>query len=339
MSSARDEPRRFWSQPASLRALTEDEKDAAMRHLKCRAEGQAAALQLVGQMQTTEPRAHYGDEAAARQYLELVRALRRAGRITFAEYVLQAGSRMEMVSDHRWTEGGYGADLDPISAAMDLIAQAHGLTRGQYWRRQDEPEEYRVLSDAYSACLDAKLVETMREFGEAELAELREKQPDRYDALREEGRRSVFEKDNRRTALITLIDYYEQEAETAGNAGAYLAGCLMWGAAAEGRLLLWCLLAPDLAEQARQALPSKIRPRKSDRRTGAWTALCKSLMAQGGSVSWKMTTSFLSLRRCFTICVSPETSFILADRSGLNRIFAETRPPSTMRKPPMPCSE
>ncbi len=264
MSSGRDDPRRFWSQPAPLSVLTEDEKNAAMLHLRGRAEGLLATHQLVLQMKTAESRTHYGDPAAARRHLDLVRALRRAGRITFAEYVLQVGSRMEMVSDYRWTEGAYRADLDPISEAMDRIAEAHGLTRDQYWRRQDEPEDYRNLSDAYSACLDAKLVETMREFGEEELADLREQQPDRYDTLREEGRRSVFEKDNRLSALTSLIDRYELEAQAAGNAGAHLAGCLMWGAAVEGRLLLWCLRAPEVAECARRALPSKVRPKKPD---------------------------------------------------------------------------
>lgn len=264
MTESPNDPRRFWSRSIPLRALADEEKDAALRHLRDRAAGQIAAHQLALQMQTGEKRAHYGDPDAARRYLELVRALRQAGRITYAEYVLQVGSRMEMVSDHRWQEGAYSGALDPIDEAMGRITRAHGLAEDQYWLRGDEPEDYRVLSDAYSACLDDKLVETMREFGEDELADLREKEPDRYDALREEGRRSVFEKDNRHTALTTLIDHYEREAEAAGTAGAYLAGCLMWGAAVEGRLLLWCLREPDIAEQARQALPSKDRPKRPD---------------------------------------------------------------------------
>ncbi|WP_284878396.1 hypothetical protein [Brevundimonas sp. MEB006b] len=256
--------RRFWSRSTPLRALTQEERDAALGHLKDRAVGRMAAHHLALEMQAGQERAHHGDPDAARDYLELVRALRQGGRITYAEYVLQVGSRMEMVSDHRWFQGAYTADLQPISDAMDRITQSHGLSREEYWPRGEEPEDYRVLSDAYSACLNAKLIETMREFGEQELADLREREPARYDALREEGRRSVFEKENRLTALTTLIDYYEHEADAAGNAGAYLAGCLMWGAAAEGRLLLWCLRAPALAEQARQALPSKSRPKKPD---------------------------------------------------------------------------
>lgn len=335
MTEDGDDHRRFWSRSAPLRALTEEERDAALSHLKDRAVGRMAAHHLALEMQAGQERVHHGDSDAARHYLELVRALRQGGRITYAEYVLQVGSRMEMVSDHRWFQGDYTADLQPISDAMDRITQSHGLSREEYWPRGEEPEDYRVLSDAYSACLNARLIETMREFGEEDLADLREREPARYDALREEGRRSVFEKDNRPTALTTLIDYYEHEAEAAGNAGAYLAGCLMWGAAAEGRLLLWCLRAPALAEQARQALPSKSRPKNRTRRTGPWTVLCRWRTAQGGSVSWKTMTSSLSLRVCFKTCVSREISFIPADRSSSNRICGGTRPLLMMRRPPM----
>lgn len=264
MAHDEEDRRRFWSQPTPLRSVDEGEQDATMRHLRDRAEGQLVARQLALQMQAGKDRSHYGDADAARRYLDLVRALRQAGQITFAEYVLQVGSRIEMVSDHRWTEGAYSADLCPIDEAMQQITQAHGLSDDQYWAREDEPPDYRKLSDAYSACLDLKLIEVMREFGETELADLRQQHPDRYDALREEGRRSVFEKDNRHTALATLIAHYESEAETAGAAGAYLSGCLMWGAAVEGRLLLWCLKAAVVAEQARQSLPAKARPRKPD---------------------------------------------------------------------------
>lgn len=240
-----------------------------MRHLRRRAEGQFAVEQLVIELKSREMRAHYGDVEATHRHVGLARALRQAGRITFAEYVIQVAHRMEMVSDHRWREGAYSAELDPIIVAMNEIKRRHGLTENEYWLRADEPDDYSVLSDAYSKCLDDKLIKTMREFGEDELADLREREPQRYDALREEGRRSIFEKDNHLSALSTLIDEYEREAQAAGGADAYLAGSLMWGAAAEGRLLLWCLLAPETAEKARQSLLDKERPRKPD--PAEWT--------------------------------------------------------------------
>ncbi|MDQ1153048.1 hypothetical protein [Brevundimonas sp. SORGH_AS_0993] len=264
MTESDDNPQRFWSRSNPLRALDADERDATLLHLRERAEGQRVAHQLATELQAREKRSHYGDPEAARRHLDLVRALRQAGRITFAEYVLQIGSRMELVSDHRSHEGAYSADLAPISEAMDQIARSYGLAENEYWKRGDEPDEYRALADAYDACLDAKLVETMREFGEADLASLRETDPAQYDALREEGRRSVFEKDNHLVALTTLIDSYEREAEAAGGAGAYLAGCLLWGAAVEGLLLLWCLRAPEVAQAARQTLPARERPKRPD---------------------------------------------------------------------------
>lgn len=256
--------RRFWSVPAPARALSDDEKDAVLRHLRHRAEGQIVLEQLVETARAKPDRTHYGDSDAARRHLILARALRQAGRITWAEYVLQVGSRLEMVSDHRCEQGAYHADLGPIEAAMDVISSRHGLADDEYWTVADQPDDYRQLSEAYSKCLDDKLVETLREFGEDEVATLRESDPEQYHALREEGRRSVFEKDNHLSALWSLIEHYEREAEAAGRAEAYLAGCLMWGAAAEGRLLFWCLLDPDTAEKARQSMPKTDRPRKTD---------------------------------------------------------------------------
>lgn len=256
--------RRFWSVPAPARILTVAEKEAVLQHLRHRAEGQIAVEHLMETVRSKHDRAHYGAPDAARRHLTLIRALRQAGRITWAEYVLQVGSRLEMVSDYRCEQGVYSAELGPIEAAMDAISKRHGLTDDEYWTIADQPDDYRLLSDAYSKCLDDKLLETFREFGEDELAALREGEPEQYHALREEGRRSVFEKDNHLSALWSLIDHYECEAEAAGQAGAYLAGCLMWGAAAEGRLLFWCLLDPEAAEHARLALPKNDRPRKLD---------------------------------------------------------------------------
>jgi hypothetical protein len=261
--------RRFWSVAVPTRPLSDADKDAALKHLRNRAEGQLAVEHLVEVVTSKQARVHYGDPDAARRHLTLARALRQAGRITLAEYVLQVGSRLELVSDGRWEHGAYSSELDPIAAAMDEISKRHGLAEDEYWTIAEQPAEYRVLSEAYSKCLDDKLIETFREFGEYELAELKAVEPARYDRLREEGRRSVFEKDNHLSALSSLIDHYECEAKAAGWAGAYLAGCLMWGAAAEGRLLFWCLLDPETAEKSRQSLPRPDRPRKADPRD--WT--------------------------------------------------------------------
>ena len=254
--------RKYWKPAKHLPALSEAEADDVLARLRDRALGGQQAHELATATRNAV-KPHYADPMAVRSYLDLVRALKRSGKLTFAEYVMQAGHRLEGIVDHRIQSGAYASELDPISEAMRQIEVAHGLTPDQYWTRANMPDDYSALSDAYDTVTSSKLPLVMDEFGEGELAELLRSDKVRYDALREEGRLSIFEKENTDAALTALIANYEDQAHRATEAQAYLAACLMWGAAAEARLLLRCLRELDAALAARDQL-GKDKPRRDD---------------------------------------------------------------------------
>lgn len=123
--------RRYWRPTKPLPALSQPEAEGVLAHLRNRTIAGFEAYELAtaagerGKPKRTET-------AEAFAYLELVRALRRAGKITFSEYIMQAGSRLEMVHDDRAMSGAYASELDPVSDAMRAIEREHGLAPGEY---------------------------------------------------------------------------------------------------------------------------------------------------------------------------------------------------------------
>lgn len=261
------DPRRFWAAATPFEPASDQDGAKALEHLKVRAVSRDEAAELAEAMK--EDRAQRKAPEAVRRWLQLVRSLRAAGRITNAQYVCYAGSHLEGVWDDRSFAGAYTEHLRAVQEAMEAIERREGLQRGHYWARGDEPEDYRALNDEYERIHDARLVEVMREFGESELADLFANDRSAYDALREAGRRSVFEAENLAAAIRSSVDAYEAESERAAAVSAWLAAAIMLGAAAEARLLLRCVLEPEAAARARDAISRPIRPKKSD--PTAWT--------------------------------------------------------------------
>lgn len=271
VTSPADSPhskRRFWRKPEPFDRLAEDQAEAVLARLRQRFFAQADARDLAAADKGSR-RGHYADAGSVSQFIALVRALIDGGRITVAQYACFVGSRLESVVDHRCMEGSYDAELQPITSAMDKVRRRHGLSPEEFWLRSDEPEEFHLLDKEYTTALDRKLVEVMREFGEDALADLVSTNRLVYEALREEGRLATFESENLGVALASAVKHYENEAARAGSVGAYLAGALMWGAAAEGRLLLKCVLQPDVAASARLTMAGERRPKSADPFT--WT--------------------------------------------------------------------
>ncbi len=254
--------RKHWKPTKPLPALSEAEEGDVFARLRDRAVYGQLAHDLATEARNA-PKAHHADPERVRAHIKLVRALRQASKITFAEYVVQVGSSLESVVDHRHSEEGYASELDPISEAMRKVEIAHGLGPDQYWMRADMPDDYAALSDAYEDVITAKLPLVADEFGEGEIADLLRTDRSAYDTLREQGRLSIFEKENTDAALTALVTSYEDQASRATEAQAYLAGCVMWGAAAEARLLLRCLQNLDAALAARDEL-GRNKPRRND---------------------------------------------------------------------------
>jgi hypothetical protein len=95
------------------------------------------------------------------------------------------------------------AEMVRLSQGMQAIERAHGLGPDNYWRTDEAPEEWRVLNEAWDARNDALILERLRKFGRADLAELEEHHRDELDAMREAGRNELFARRSNRTRAQT----------------------------------------------------------------------------------------------------------------------------------------
>jgi len=194
----------------------------------------------------------------------LAQALFEARRITTAEYVFYAVHPVERIHEERWLNEEYQGELGPISREMDRIERREGLQSDEYWRVGEGPPEYEKLNEEYRRVLDAKLIELLHEFGLDDLAGLKQNKPDKFDELRERGRRAVHHTDETVPAIRDFIACYEQNAQRAAEAGAFAAAITSLGAGMEALLLLRCLKSPVKAVRLAKALPRRSRPRHAE---------------------------------------------------------------------------
>ncbi|TAU02190.1 hypothetical protein [Rhizobium ruizarguesonis] len=237
------------------------EAQAAIDYLTEKAMGVVALAQLAQELAALKGGKR--DEAYVKVQVAFAQAAEKAGRLTSEEYVFFAGYPVEGVHSDRWFAGSYDDQLAPFRQRLDDIEKEHGLSEGQFWPRGDAPPEYQAVSAMYDEILDRKFLETLEEFGLHELADMRRNHPDDYAAMRESGRRNVFERQDVSAALSKLTATYEGEAKRATSGGAYLAAAIMLGSAAECRLMLKARGNPIEASSAFSRLPPKIRRRQS----------------------------------------------------------------------------
>lgn len=253
--------------------------------LRAQAQAQQALDGLARDLKAqADARRQTGAPRPADDLLALAKALWAARRITreeLAHLVYHAAERLTM---DRERDGAYTADLEPLEASMAAIEQAHGLGPEQYWMKADAPEDYTVLTDAWEAVLDRHMGAILGELGFEDFARLKIEDRAGWDQMVETGRRLFHARPDLDPAdtVRLLIDSYEQEAWLCETAGAYYAGCVMLGAAAEARLLNACLEAPQAREQARLTLPKDRRPKKAD--PHGWTL--EQLIAIAVAAGW-----------------------------------------------------
>lgn len=210
------------------------------------------------------------DPDAVRRFVTLATVLYEAGRIGFEQYASFAGGSVVSLYEHRWLDGCYDEQLDPIASQMDAIRREHGLDSDQHWARGDGPPEHSRLEAQYDALLDSAMLGTLREFGLDDLARLKEQDAPHFDECMERGRRSTFHGDEFSAALRDIVVRFEEEAGRAAAAGAFAAAVASLGAGVEGLLVLRCLRSPKKAERIARKLPRKDRPQRvQDPR--AWT--------------------------------------------------------------------
>lgn len=204
-----------------------------------------------------------GSEQSAEHWVELANALLASGRITASEHLIYATFGAEYVHEKRWLAGLY-PEIEEISSQISELERAYGLNQNEYWPLGDEPEEITPLNAKFSAALDKRFEETLIEFGLYKLAELWNKNRNEYDRQREIGRRSIFEKHDKITAVSTSLQTYEREAENCAGAGAFYAAAVMLGSAAEARLLEAVLRYPKQTQLALEDMKRADKPRNSD---------------------------------------------------------------------------
>lgn len=152
------------------------------------------------------PRTVEVEEARLPFNVRLAVGLFDAGRITEAEYVFYCSAPIVALHERYWTDGRYDAELQPIVAEMERIERSYGLNDNEYWLIKDAPATYLDESDKYDSVMEQKLAETFRRFAPAAITKKLENEPDNFWAFYEQGRRSVFEKDDYLGSVLELLE-------------------------------------------------------------------------------------------------------------------------------------
>lgn len=267
------------------RALDRTAYLEALRRLDGRAISENVLQQLrriLSSARSISPSKRWKDPVNAARQVAFAKALYASRRVSLHEYVVFAVFPVEAIHEGRWFDGHYEDELSPISEAIKKVEEDYGLDPNESWPHGQGPKEHIRLNRQYNAILDAKFVETLREFGLNDLANLKERSPKRFEQLRERGRRSVFHKDEYILAIQDVIIQYEKEAHQAAVVGAYLAAVTSLGAGVEGLLLLRCLRSLHKASRISERLPRRHRPRfPDDPGTWAFEVLIKVCLAAG----------------------------------------------------------
>ncbi len=212
--------------------------------------------------------------------IALAQALYDSRRISLHQYVVMASFPVEDIHSKRWLGREYDDDLAPLVAAIDAIERTGGLGPNEYWGRNEGPPEHIILNQQYEDVLDQKFESALREFGLDDLSRMYRDDRERFDKLRERGRRSVFHDGEYELALRDLVDQYEREARKAANVGAYTVAIAGLGAGIEGLLLLRCLRSPVKSAKASKELAR--RPKSpNDPKTWSFETLIEVCLSCG----------------------------------------------------------
>jgi hypothetical protein len=201
-----------------------DEIRAAMEHFRARAAAQARAETALGSLERGAfklPGTRVEREVNARKFIEALRALRDAGKLTLPQFVQAAGFyALNIVHDYRVMDGDYVAELEPLSARITEIERAHGLKEDEFWLNDEGPEDWQNLNREFDAALVLQQISVLREFGLCDLALMLESDSRRFNELWVRGTSAVDEILPPRERLEQLIAVYRSESVAAESVGA-----------------------------------------------------------------------------------------------------------------------
>ena len=117
---------------------------------------------------------------------------------------------IKKISDHRIYDQGTDARLNELSERIQEIENREGLEEGEFFRPgdPDTPEDYQALNIEFKHRIDEINAETMREFGEDDMAELFMNNREGFIRRYHNGWR-VLQKDN--PEALKEIDEQENE--------------------------------------------------------------------------------------------------------------------------------
>jgi hypothetical protein len=211
------------------------------------------------------------DPIKVKKAVEMVQSLYFSRRISKQEYVFHVITPIEIIHDHRVMNDVYDTELRPINQKIKEIEIQHGLAPDEYWPLGKGPKEHTKLIKIYDDILESKFIETLREFGLNELADMREKDPVQFKRLLERGRRAIFHQNEQVAVIRDIVVRYEEDARRAASVKAYSSAITAIGAAVEGLLILRCLKSPKKALwTAKKLKRPKLRP-QDDPDPASWS--------------------------------------------------------------------
>ena len=245
--------------------------EKALERLDDRAFGTAALPIVVDSARssrTNKGHGSYKDPVYVQKQVLLSKMLYISRRISRSQYVVFASMPVETLNEERWFDGTFDSELHEIQEQIDTLDKQSGLPQNHYWPKGQAPQEfqsrYEALETQYSAVIESHFISALREFGLADIADLRESDTEEFERLRERGRRSVFHKGEHVRVLKDIVVRHEEEASQAASAKAYAAGVILIGAALEGLLLMRCLRSRQKAIRTAGTLSKRQRPLQPD---------------------------------------------------------------------------
>ena len=236
--------------------------ERAIRRLDSVADARLLGIELAAELRrlTNGNEDAPSEERRVRVQVATAAKLYEGNRLTYEEYVFLSARPVIGIAEDRWLDDAYEDQLAPIRERMEAIADASYDEGSDTWQSQDAEREHERLEAEYESVLRRMEKQALEEFGLAELAALRERDPQAFERAFERGRRAFFHREEQTHALKDAIDAIQEEAELAGAAGAYSLGAAGYGAAIEGLLALRCMRSPKKARQLANEITGKKQP-------------------------------------------------------------------------------
>ncbi|MCP0912903.1 MULTISPECIES: hypothetical protein [Legionella] len=200
-----------------------------------------------------------------KQKLGKAKILFLARRMEEEQYFFYCLMLVERFFDDQWSSNKYKESVQPLEQQMAKIRSNYQLREDEDWNINEGPKEYKQLQKEYDDLYNHYFINTLREFDLNEMADLKYNNPQKFDELRERGRRSIFHKDCKKEALHELVLNYEKEALSAAESKAFLSAIILLAAALEELLILRCYKSPKKAREVYNKVGEKFKSRRDSK--------------------------------------------------------------------------